>query len=146
MCKRILTASLVIFLAALMSGCYTLSIVSFGNGTTTSLKVRSCQTGQEIEVKPGTFEQLPHSTGDLIVTVHSDGRFRFSDVEPPALDVTNADYLTKKTSAFGPGKVILRVKLETNMQLYAVMPGRKGVDFTVKQPTGFPKSGQRVVQ
>jgi hypothetical protein len=127
-----------------MAGCYTLSVVNFGNGTATSVRVRSSQTGQEIEVKPGAFKKLPHAGGDLIVTVPSDGRFKFSAVEPPALDETNAAYLAKRTSVFGPGKVTLRVRLETNMLLYALMPGSEAVDTKVEQPGGFPKAGQKV--
>lgn len=144
MLRKILIGSVAASLVILMNGCYTLSVVDFGNGTATSVRVRSSQTGQEIEVKPGAFKKLPHASGDLIVRVHSDGQFKFSAVEPPALDSANSGYLSKRTSFFGSGKVILRVRLEPNMQLYALMPNSKAVDVKVEQPRGFPNAGQSV--
>lgn len=144
MYKRILTTLFAVSLAMLMTGCYTRSIVNFGNGTDTAVKVRSSQTTEEIEVKPGAFKNLPHAVGDLTVRISSDGQFKFFDVEPPALDVTGGGYLSKRTYFCGPGEITLRVKLETNMQLYTLMPSKRGVDPSVKQPEGYPKVGQKV--
>jgi hypothetical protein len=127
-------------LAFVVTGCYTLSKVDFGNGIATAVKVKSSQTGQEINVPPGEFRKLPHATGDLIVTTQTNGQFKFSGVEPPVLD----DYLVKRKSIFGPGYVTLNVRLETNMQLYVVMPGEKTVDEKVQQPNGYPKIGEKI--
>ena len=144
MLRKTLIASLAASLAVLVTGCYTLSVVNFCNGTRTSVRVKSSQTGQEIDVRPGAFKKLPHAGGDLIVTVPSRDQFVFSAVEPPALDVANAGYLAKGTSLFGPGKITLRVRLEANMQLYALMPSSKAVDPAIKQPEGYPKPGRKV--
>ena len=144
MLKKILVLSSAAVLPILMTGCYTLAVVNFGNGTTARVRVMSSQTGEEIEIKPGAFKKLPHSTGDLIVEVHSRGQFKFTGVEPPALDITDASYLAKQASPFGPGKITLRVRLETNMQLYALMPGKKTVDSKIEQPDSYPKSGEKM--
>jgi hypothetical protein len=122
------------------TGCYTLSQVNFGNGTATTIKVKSSQTGQEITVPPGKFGKLPHAIGDLIVTTQTNGQFKFSGVEPPVLD----DFLVKQESFFGPGYFTLNMILETNMQLYVLMPGEKAVAKNVQQPNGYPKIGEKV--
>ena len=124
----------------MVTGCYTLSQVNFGNGSATTVKVKSSQTGQEINVPPGKFRKLPHATGSLIVTTQTNGQFKFSCVEPPVLD----DYLVKRESLFGPGYITLNVILETNMQLYVLMPGEKIVSEKVQQPNGYPKVGEKV--
>jgi hypothetical protein len=103
--------------------------------------VKSSHTGQEINVPPGKFRKLPHSTGDLIVTTQTNGQFKFSWVEQFDLD---DHYLVKRESIFGPGYVTLNVMLETNMQLYVVMPGEKTVDEKVQQPNGYPKIGEKI--
>jgi hypothetical protein len=127
-----------------LTGCYTLSTVNFGNGTAGDVKVQSSQTGQEIEVAPGRFKKLPHAAGDLIVTTQAEGRLKFPHVEPPSLDAADSNYLAKRKSVSGPGYVTLNVVLETNMQLYALVPGKKAVDEQTKQPAGYPKTGEKL--
>jgi hypothetical protein len=138
--KTILVPLLCASLVFAVTGCYTLSKVNFGNGTATAVKVKSSQTGQEINVPPGKFKELPHATGDLIVTTQTNGQFKFSGVEPPVLD----DYLVKRKSFFGPGHITLNLRIETNMQLYVVMPGEKTVDEKAQQPAGYPKIAEKV--
>lgn len=140
MSRTILIPLLCASLTFAVTGCYTLSQVNFGNGTPTTIKVKSSQTGQEINVPPGKFKKLPHATGDLIVTTQTNGQFKFTGIEPPVLD----DYLVKRESLFGPGYVTLNVMLETNMQLYVLMPGKKVIDKTLEQPNGYPKAGERM--
>jgi len=123
------------------SGCYTTLTINCGNGTPEKIRVKSDYTGQEIEVPPNRFKKLPHSSGDIEVTTRSNGKFKFADVAPFHVE---DKYLLKRKSVFGPGSVTLNVMLETNMQLYVVMPGRKAVDQSEDQPKGFPKVGQQL--
>jgi hypothetical protein len=120
------------------TGCYTLLRVDFVNETATAVKVRSSHTGQEISVPSGKLRRLPHAVGDLTITTQTNGQYKFSGVAP--FDVDD-DYLVKRGSLFGPGYVTLTVRLETNMLLYAVVPGKKTVDHRIHQPNGYPKVG-----
>jgi hypothetical protein len=131
-------------LVFLMTGCYTTAVVNFGNGTSTAVKVKSSQTGQELNVKPGRFQKLPHAVGDIIVTTQTDGKLKFSGVEPPAMDSIAPNYLIKRKSLLGAGSVTLNVLLQTNMNLYALLPGKRTVDTSVPQPEGYPKAGKKV--
>ena len=132
------------FIAMLTTGCYTLSTVRFGNGTTAKVKVRSSQTGQEIEVAPARFEKLPHAGGDLIVTTTNGQRFRFSGIDPPRVDGSSGGYLERRGSIFGPGYITLRLLLGANSELHALLPGKKTVESAVPQPDDYPKTGQRM--
>ena len=126
-----------------MTGCRTNMAVNFGNGTAGKVRVQSSQTGQEIEVAPDHFKKLPHSSGDLVVTSEGDRKVRFTNVAPFDID---RNYLSIGRSIFGPNSVTLNVKLETNMALYVVMPGKKAVDPTVEQPSGYPNAGTKVAK
>jgi hypothetical protein len=101
----------------------------------------SSQTGKEINVLPGKCKKLPHARGDLVVTTQRNGQFKFSEVSPILLPDS---YLVKRRSLFGPGYFTLNVMLETNTQLYVVMPGKRAVDQKVQQPNGYPKVGEKV--
>lgn len=144
MYNRIVIAFFAVSLALLTNGCYTVSVVEFGNATSTTLRVRSLHTGEQIEVEPKAFKKLPHASGDLIVELPGHATYKFSSVEPPGLDITNAAYLAKRTSLFGPGKIIFRVKLDTNLLLYALLPGKSAIDQTIPQPYGYPKAGETI--
>ena len=73
-------------LVFLTTACYTTAIVHSGNGTSSSVEVKSSQTGQELDVKAGRFQKLPHAVGDIIVINQADVKLKFSTVEPPAMD------------------------------------------------------------
>jgi hypothetical protein len=126
------------------TGCYTLSTLNVRNGTSSKLKVKSSQTGEEIEIAPGNSGKLPHAAGDIVVSTESDGQFRFPAIDPPALDAAGSKYLKKSKSIFGPGYLTLNLLLTTNMQLYALAPGTKTLDPNVEQPSGYPKFGERL--
>jgi hypothetical protein len=131
-------------LAVLTTGCYTLSAVRFGNKTGSKVRVKSSQTGQEIEVAPGRFKKLPHAAGDLIVTTTVGEKFKFPSIEPPRIDTSDSNYLDKRNGLFGQGYITLGLVLETNMELYALMPGKKSVDSEIPQPKGYPKAGHKL--
>jgi hypothetical protein len=139
--KRVFILLSCVLLILPLAGCYTLAVVDFGNGTATSVKVRTLQTGRELDVKPGRFKELPHASGDIVVTTQSKEIFKFSRVDPPAMDRIAPNYLRTRRNLFGPGRITLRVKLETNMELYALLPGEKNVEQAVAQPEGYPKAG-----
>lgn len=140
MSRTILAVVLCLPLLLMTTGCYTTVAVNFGNGTTTKVRVQSSETGQEIEVAPHRFKKLPHSSGDLIVATETAGKLKFQRVAPFDVD---RKYHTIGHSVFGPNSVTLNVKLETNMQLYVVMPGNKSVDAKIEQPKGYPKTGEK---
>jgi hypothetical protein len=125
----------------LTTGCYTTIAVNFGNGTETKVLVQSSVTGQEIGVAPDKFQKLPHDSGDLIITTQSNTKFKFTAVAPFDVD---RKYHTIRRSIFGPNSVTLTVRLETNMQLYVVMPHEKAVAQKVQQPSGYPKIGEKM--
>jgi hypothetical protein len=141
MSQTILKAFFYALLIFSLTGCYTLSQVNFGNGTGASFKVKTSQTGQEINIPAGSFRKLPHAIGNLIVTTQKNGQFKFSDVVPLDLDDS---YLVKRTSPFGPGYVTLNIMLKTNMDLYVLLPGKKTVDMSIPQPNGYPKTGKKI--
>jgi len=123
-----------------------MSTLRFGNGTAADVKVKSSQTGQEIEIAPGRFKKLPHAAGDIIVTTKAGEKFKFTSIEPPRVDTdsTGTNYLDKRSSLFGPGYITLGLKLGTNMELFALMPGKKSVDTKIPQPSGYPKRGEKM--
>lgn len=123
-----------------------MSTLRFGNGTASEIKVKSSQTGQEIKVAPGRFKKLPHAAGDIVVTTKTGEKFKFAGIEPPRVDIDSSgtNYLDKGSSLFGPGYISLGLKLDTNMELYALMPGKKSVDTKIPQPSGYPKRGEKL--
>jgi hypothetical protein len=139
--RRVLLGALSVLLLPLTGGCYTKLTVNFGNSTPTTVWVKSAETGEETEVPAGRFRKMPHGVGDLIVTTSSKGKLRFTDVSPMHVA---PEYLSRKSSIFGPGFVTLTVALQTNLQLHVVMPGKKTLDQKIKQPTGYPKAGTEV--
>jgi hypothetical protein len=132
---------LLVMLVASTSGCCTRLSVSFGNGTPTRIRVQSSESGQEVTVTPGGFKQLANSVGDLIVTTQGGRAFAFRRVAPFE---TGPGYVATRSSVFGIGYVTLRVKLETNMNLYVLPPGKKGLDTHTPQPNGYPKHGEKI--
>jgi hypothetical protein len=139
--RPILIASIYGSVLLLMTGCYTTLVVNFGNGTSGKVSVKSAYTQQQIEVAPNQFKKLPHSSGSLTVTSETSGKFTFTNVAPFDID---RKYQRVHQNIFGPNSVTLTVKLETNMELYVVMPGRTAVDPTAPQPEGYPKVGQKM--
>lgn len=141
--KNILVVAGSVALLFVTAGCYTTLNVNCGNGTAGNIRVKSAYTGQEIEIPPNRFKKLPHSSGDLVVTTQNSDKFKFPDVAP--FQVADK-YLSKRSNIFGPGSVTLTLRLETNMQLYVLMPGKLTVDQNVEQPKGYPKAGEKLNQ
>jgi hypothetical protein len=142
------------FLAAVMpclllfqSGCYTNMYVNFGNDTDRKISVKEVQTGQEVQIAPGTFRKIPHGHADLIVTAADNNRYMFNGVKvvDTAMD---PKYYERGFNWFGIGvwRVYFNVVLSTNMDLYALLPGKKVVDASVPQPDGYPKAGNIVAK
>lgn len=125
----------------LAPGCRTDLAVNFGNGTPSTVWVASSQTGKEAEIPAGQFKKLPHSSGDLILRTTGNKKLTFRDVAPFHVD---KKYLGGRDNIVGVDSVVLTVLVETNMQLYVVMPGKKTVDPNVAQPKGYPKVGERL--
>jgi len=128
-----------------LTGCYTKLSVNLGNGTGEKIQVKSAYTGEVVQIAPAKFKKIPHSSGDLIVTTTNSESFGFPNVSLLAHDIDDS-YLDKRVSIFGPGYMTLSVVLETNMELYVLAPGRKGLVPDAKQPGGYPKQGERVVR
>jgi len=112
-----------------------------GNGTASKLQIQSSQTGREIEVAPNRFKTLPHSSGDLVVTTRTGARFKFTSVTPFDVD---SKYLSISRSIFGPNSVTLSLRIETNMDLYVLPPGKSTAADNAEQPKGYPKVGQKL--
>jgi len=125
----------------LTAGCYTTVSVSLRNRTPTAIRVWSSESNREVEVAPEKFKKLPHSSGDLIVSTKNDGTLRFVQIAPFNVD---RKYHTIKNTILGPNSVTLNLTLETNMQIYVVMPDRKSVDEKVEQPAGYPKVAEKL--
>jgi hypothetical protein len=129
----------------LLTGCYTKLAVNFGNGTGERIRVKSAYTGEEVQIAPKKSKKIPHSSGNLIVTTSTSEKFTFPNVSLLGHDMDDS-YLDKRVSIFGPGYMTLNVVLETNMELYVLPPGKKGLTPDVKQPIGYPKGGERTSQ
>jgi hypothetical protein len=143
MARAILIASFGLALLLLGSGCRISMAVNFGNGTASKVSVTSSETGKPIEIRPGGFKKFSHSSGNLIVKTDTNQRFKFADVAPFRVD---PKYTEAHGNIFGFSSVTMTVLLETNMELYVVMPGKKAVDPTVAQPSGYPKAGEKEAQ
>ena len=131
----------------LQTGCYTNAYVNFGNGTGRNISVKETQTGQELQVAPGKFRKIGHGRADLIVTTPDKARYVFSGVR--VADTTmDPRYYGHGPNYFGIGtwSSYLNVLLQTNMDLYVLLPGKKTVDASVAQPEGYPKAGNKITE
>ncbi|MCX6884108.1 MAG: hypothetical protein NTX27_03600 [Verrucomicrobia bacterium] len=143
--SRRLPMSLCMAGVVLLTGCYTKLAVNFGNGTGEKIRVNSAYTGQDVQIAPNKSKKIPHCSGDLIVTSSTSEKFSFPNVSLLGHDMDDS-YLDKRVSIFGPGYMTLNVVLETNMELHVLPPGKKGLAADVKQPSGYPKRGERTSQ
>jgi hypothetical protein len=128
-------------LVALSCGCRTNESVKFGNGTASKVWVQSLRSGQKYEIAIGCFKKVSHASRDFVVTTETNQRFKFADISPYHVD---PEYCRKGGNLFGFSYAIIAVRLETNMQVYAVMPDKKTIDENVEQPKGYPKTGERL--
>jgi hypothetical protein len=126
----------------LQTGCVTNLYVNFGNGTGQTISVKDTQTGQEVQIAPSKFRKVSHDQADLIVTTPDKTRYLFSGVKvvDQAIDQRYYDH---STGLFGTWHIDLNVLLQTNMDLYVLLPGMKAVDASVPQPDGYPKGGKK---
>jgi len=130
-------------LALATTGCYTTISVNFGNGTPSRIMVRSMENGREATVPPGKFRKIPNGSGDLVVTREAGQSYRFPRVAPFDVD---RKYQAVGHSIFGPNSVTLKALLQTNMELYVLMPDEKSVNPSAQQPSGYPKRGEKTSQ
>jgi hypothetical protein len=145
--KNKIQFTVLLCLVLFQSGCYTNMYVNFGNGTDRKISVKEVQTGQEVQIAPGKFRKIPHGHADLIITVADNSHYVFSGVKvvDPAMD---PKYYERGFNWFGIGvwSGYFNVVLSTNMDLCALLPGRKVVDANVPQPDGYPKAGKIVAE
>lgn len=129
----------------LQTGCYTNLYVKFGNGTSRKISVKDVQTGQEVQIAPGKFQKIGHGKADLVVTTFDNTRYVFTGVKvaDPAMD---QKYYDPQKGVFGAWSFDLNVLLQTNMDLYVLLPGKKTVDASVPQPDGYPKAGKKLAE
>jgi hypothetical protein len=127
------------------TGCYTNLRVSFGNGTGQKIGVKDTQTGQEVQIAPGKFRKVSHDQADLIVTTPDKTRYQFAGVKvvDSAMD---QKYYGHNSGLFGTWHIDLNILLQTNMNLYVLLPGKKTVDASIPQPEGYPKSGKKMTE
>jgi len=125
------------------TGCYTNLYVNFGNGTGQKIGVRDVQTGQEVQIAPGKFRKVSHDQADLIVTMPDKTHYQFTGVKvmDPAMD---QKYYVHNSGLLGTWHIDLNVLLQTNMNLYVLLPGKKTVDESISQPAGYPKTGEKM--
>lgn len=135
-------------LLLLQTGCSTNLYVNFGNDTGHKISVKDTQTGQEVQIAPGEFRKVGHSQADLVVTTPEKKQYVFTGVRvaDPAMDTR---YFPQSSSGFlglGSWSFDLNVLLQTNMNLYVLLPGKKAVDASVPQPDGYPKAGKKMTE
>ena len=130
-------------LLILSAGCRTDVAVNFRNGTSSTVWVTSANTGRETEIPSGRFRKIPHGAGNLILKAAGNEKLTFEDITPFHVD---RQYLGVRDNLVGVDSVVLSVRLETNMQLYVLLPRQKTVDQKVEQPKGYPKSGKKVAE
>jgi hypothetical protein len=138
--------SVVAFCALLFqAGCVTNLYVNFGNGTGQKISVKDTQTGREVQIAPGKFRKVSHDKADLIVTTFDKTRYQFSGIKvvDQAIDQMYYDH---STGIFGTWHIDINVLLQTNMDVYALLPGKKAVDASVTQPDGYPKLGKKMAE
>ena len=134
-------------LALAICGCAPLKMsVDIRNGTAEPIKVTSSETGRSVHILARHSEAISHSSGDLIVTTAANRQFRFEDVRPDT-DGPDSPFNSSR-DAFGPisGKFVLHVLLDTNMDLFAILPGQSVVTDAYAQPRGYPKRGQELIK
>ncbi len=122
------------------TGCYTTISVNFGNGTPSSVNVQSLENGRHETIAPGSFKKIPNGTGDLMVKTEAGQKYVFSRVAPFDVD---KKFLVVGHSIFGPNSVTLKVLVETNMELYVLMPDQAAAPTEIAQPGGYPKRAQK---
>lgn len=129
----------------LQTGCCTNLYVNFGNGTGQKISVKDTQTGQEVQIAPGKFRRVSHDQADLIVTTPDKTRYQFAGVKvvDRAID---QKYYAHNSGFFGTWRIDLNVLLQTNMDLYVLLPGKKAIDESVPQPEGYPKAGKKMTE
>jgi hypothetical protein len=126
------------------ASCQTYMSVHVENCSPGTVTVRSLQTGHEIWVKTNRFGRLSHSIGDIIVKTEAGESFRFPNVVVAAIEMDPRFY-DIHDHLFRTDRVDLNLLLQTNMQLYVLLPGKKTVDEKLVQPKGYPKAGQHVL-
>lgn len=138
----------VVMLCALLlqTGCYTNLYVNFGNGTGQKISVKDMQTGQEAQIAPGKFRKISHGQADLVVTMPDETSYVFSGVKvaDPAMDARYFPPSSKGVFGLGSWSFDLSVLLQSNLDLYVLLPGKKLVDESVPQPVGYPKAGRKM--
>lgn len=132
--------SLSVFVGVLSSGCRTNLFVDFRNETRLGIRIASGKTGEVTEIKPDHSKRLLHSTGDLLVVTERGESVRFLQVGPLEVEPR---YRDTKSSAVVP-YIVLRVVLDTNLNLHVLAPQQKAID-SADQPGGYPKIGQRLL-
>lgn len=132
----------------LQTGCYTNLYVNFGNGTGQKIGVKDTHTGQEVQVAPGKFRKVGHSQADLVVTTPDKTRYVFTGVRVAdhAMDTRYFPPSSRGFLGLGSWSFDLNVLLQTNMDLYVLLPGKKTVDASVPQPEGYPKAGKKMTE
>lgn len=130
----------------LQTGCYTNMYLNFGNGTGRKISVKDVQTGQEVQIAPGKFQKIGHGQADLIVTTSDKTRYVFTGVRvaDPAMDTRYFPPSSRGFLGLGSWSFNINVLLQTNMNLYVLLPGKKAVDASVPQPEGYPKAGKKM--
>jgi hypothetical protein len=128
------------------TGCYTNLRVNFGNGTGQKIGVKDTQTGQEVQIAPGKFRKIGHSQADLVVTTPDRTRYVFTGVRVAdhAMDTRYFPPSSRGFLGLGSWSFDLNVLLQTNMDLYVLLPGKKMVDASVPQPDSYPKAGKKM--
>ena len=137
-------------LVPLLAGCYCNTTLVFRNGTQSNvhvhgaLHVSSSETvaGKQVEIAPGKAKEVGGgSHGDLFVTTGTGQELLFTNIDV----FVDPKYRKEGNYMFvGAGYIIFEVMLGTNNSLYALMPGKKAVDPTVAQPSGYPKAAREV--
>ena len=107
--------------------------------------MQDVQTGQRVSIATGRFRKIGHGHADLIVTTPDNTRYLYSGVRvaDPGMDTRYFPPSTR--SVFGSWSFDVNVLLQTNMDLYVLLPGKKTVDTSTPQPDGYPKTGKKMV-
>lgn len=127
-------------LLVLSAGCRTSIVLNVENGTNSKVSVRTSSTGKSIEIAPRHKKKVPSETPDLLVTAEGQGEFRFIDVTPIHVE---SKFSEGHGGFWGSSSMTLNIYLNTNMQVFVLMPGKKSVN-TSDQPSGYPKTGQKI--
>lgn len=125
----------------LLTGCYTTLYVNFGNATNDKIWAQRANTREFIEVRVGQFKKFPHSGGDLVVKTGFNSAFKFESISPAYI---GSPYRGGRDNIVGPDSIVLNLLLQTNMQIYVLLPGQKTIDEKIEQPKGYPKRGEEI--